>query len=66
MKQHHSSVFEKILITLVWALIALLLAATFWAVTWGAKHSRVDFSWGGPSDGKLTRNYTQMDSPHRL
>jgi hypothetical protein len=61
MKQphHQSSVFKKTLNVLAWILIALLLAATLWAVQWAAKQPKVHSIWGEPSDSPITRNYTQ-------
>jgi hypothetical protein len=44
---------------LAWVLIALLLAATLWAVMWAGKKPRVHSIWGEPSDVPLTRNYDQ-------
>jgi len=62
MKQphHQSSAFKRILNVLAWVLIALLLAATLWAVQWAAKQPKVHSIWGEPSDKPLTRNYSQM------
>jgi hypothetical protein len=58
MKQphHQTSVFKKILNVLTWILIALLLAATLWAVQWAAKQPKVHSIWGEPSDSPITRN----------
>jgi hypothetical protein len=62
MKQplHQSSVFKRALNVLAWILIALLLAATLWAVQWAAKQPRVHSIWGEPSDSPITRNCGQI------
>ena len=57
---HKPSVVKRTLNALAWVLIALLLAATLWAVLWAAKQPRVHSIWGEPSEKPLTRNYGQM------
>jgi len=47
---------------LAWVLIALLLAATLWAVQWAAKQPKVHSIWGEPSDKPLSWNYSQMQN----
>ena len=63
MKQphHQSSVFKKTVNVLAWILIALLLAATLWAVQWAAKQPKVHSILGEPSDSPITWNHT--DTP---
>ena len=53
---------------LAWILIALLLAATLWAVQWAAKQPRVHSIWGEPSEKPITRNYGRCTTgnPSRL
>jgi hypothetical protein len=52
--EHQSSVLKRTLNVLAWVLIALLLAATLWAVQWAAKQPRVHSIWGEPSDSPIT------------
>lgn len=56
----HRSALKRIFNVLTWVLIALLLAATLWAVVWARKQPRVHSIRGEPSDVPLTRNYDQM------
>jgi len=60
------SVLKRILNVLSWVLIALLLAATLWAVMWAGKQPRVHSIWGEPSDVPLTRDYDQIHNGYSL
>ena len=51
---HQTSVLKRTLNVLAWALIALLLVATLWAVQWARKQPTVHSIWGDPSDQPLT------------
>ncbi len=54
MRQQHrqDSVFKITLGVLAWLLIALLLAATLWAVQWAAKQPSVHSIWGESADSR--------------
>jgi hypothetical protein len=58
---HQRSALKRILEVVAWVLIALLLAATLWAVQWASRQPKVHSIWGEPSDRPLTRNYRQAD-----
>jgi len=53
MKPRHNPVLKRILSVLAWGLIALLLAATLWAVQWAAHQPKVHSIWGEPSETPL-------------
>jgi hypothetical protein len=54
---HRGSGVRRTINGLLWALIAILLAATFWAIQWASHQPAVHSIWGEPSQKPISGSY---------